>query len=48
MFVENKEHERALETPVESEQISEKAGNKVDDITVINTDCLSGKAFVSN
>ena len=30
--MENKEHERALETPAESEQISEKARNKVDDI----------------
>ena len=25
MFVENKEHERALETPAENEQISEQA-----------------------
>ena len=37
-FVENKEHERALETPAESEQISEKAGNKVDDIHEERTD----------
>ena len=31
-FVENKEHERGLETPAESEQISEKDGNKIYDI----------------
>ena len=36
--MENKEHERALETPAESEQISEKAGNKVDDIHEERTD----------
>ena len=36
--MENKEHKRALETPAESEQISEKAGNKVDDIHEERTD----------
>ena len=38
-YVENKEHERAQETPAESEQISEKDGNKMgDDIQEERTD----------